>query len=73
MKLFKCANIDEINDCQQFFKVELPSEMLEKKSNKLDRKFVDRKNLCRYFDILCINLAYRCSFSSRLLVKLFLS
>ena len=32
MKVFKCANIDVINDCRRFFKAELPSEMLEKKN-----------------------------------------
>jgi len=51
MKLFKCANIYVINDDGRFFKVELPSEMLEKKSTKFNRKFVDRKNLYRFFDI----------------------
>ena len=39
-----------INDCRRFFKVE-PSEMLEEKSTKLNSKFVDRINLCRYSDI----------------------
>ena len=53
MKLFKCANIDVVNDCRRFSKVELPSEMLEEKSTELIRKFVNRKNSCRYFDI-CI-------------------
>ena len=51
MTLFKCANIDVINDCRLFFMFELVGEVLEKKRTKFMEKFAGRKNLYRHFDI----------------------
>ena len=34
-RLFKCTNIDVINDCRRFFQFELPSEVFGEKSHQL--------------------------------------
>ena len=37
MKLFSSANIDTVSNCRWYFDFQLPSEVLVKKSAKLDR------------------------------------
>ena len=51
MKLFSSTNIDTINDCRWYFDFQIPSEVLEKKRAKFERKFADCKDLHSYFDI----------------------
>jgi len=51
MKLFNSANIDIINTCRWYSDFQLPSEVLVKQSAIFQRKFVDCKNLHRYFGI----------------------
>ena len=51
MKLFSFANNETINNCRWYFDFQLPSEVLVKKSAKLERKFADCKNLHCYFGI----------------------
>ena len=51
MKLFGSTNIDTINDCRWYFDFQIPSEVLEKKRARFERKFADCKDLHRYFGI----------------------
>ena len=49
MKLFKSVNLDLINECRFWFNFSLPSELLEKRIAKFQKRYEGIGHIIRYF------------------------